>query len=190
MSTQRAGRYPSEFHGRSVIAATFGILVALIATVVPVARADHEGINLVTFAAVDGSPAPNASGTGQMEYHGGVEPVSRWTSTFAFAGLEPETTYVVMVMGRAGEDGSAAAQAESPICAFESDAAGSGHCWDYELGMRRIGVVLLRHDDETATVVMRATRGDGGVGSIVSIPNRFSPASPAPPPLLGSPIAG
>jgi hypothetical protein len=149
--------------------------------------ADHESTNLLTFAPVSGSSTPAASGSGTIEYHGGREPVSRWTSTFEFSGLAPGTAYVVVVQGRTGEDGSAAATAFSPICTVQSDAAGDGTCWDYEFGMRRIGVVQLRQGDGDGPVVLQATRAPDGPGEIRSLPNALSPA-PTPPPGSPSPF--
>lgn len=157
-----------------------------------VTQADHESTNQLTFAPAAGGGPPGAAGTGTIEYHGGLEPVSRWTSTFEFSGLEPATAYVVMVMGRTGADGSAAASAFSPICPLTSDADGNGYCWDYGLGMQRIGVVQLRQDSDTGPVVLQAAREPGGPGEIDSVPNAFTPRptvpAASPPPLLGSPI--
>lgn len=193
MSAQPTAQ-PPLIRRRRLITAALGALAASCLSAVPAIRADHEGINGLTFAAPADSPSPAARGSGRIEYHGESEPVSRWTSTFDFTGLEPQTAYLVMVMGRTGEDGSAAALALSPICLFQSDAAGAGQCWDYGLGMRRIGIIQLRRDDEAGPVVLQATRAADGIGSILSVPNQFSPPTPSPlaspPPPLGSPIAG
>lgn len=170
------------------------IVLAILITIVSASltAAEHEGTNILSFVPVAGSESPGASGHGTIEYHGGREPSSRWTSTFQFSGLEPEAIYVVMVMGRTGEEGSAAATAFSPICTVPSDANGNGSCWDYEFGMQRIGIVQLRHSD--GSIVLQATRKPGGPGEIRSLPNAFSPSPSAPVgsplPVLASPIPG
>jgi len=170
------------------------LTVAVVATSFwrPVA-AVHESTNTLVFAPGPASAAPTAAGNGRIDYRGGTEPQSQWTATFAFVGLAPAATYTVVVRGRAGDDGSPAADAFTPICAFATDGAGAGGCWFYLVGLRRVGVVQLRLGAEGGAPVLQATRAAGGPGSIVSLPNRFSPspvASPAASPGSVRPASG
>lgn len=146
----------------------------------------HEGTNALAFAPVPGSPSPSAEGTGTVEFYGGTEPTTRWTATARFSGLRADTPYVVVLQGRAGADGSAEAAAFTPVCAFRSDGAGDGGCWEYVLGLRRLAVAQLRLGDEAGQPVLQATRGTGGPGSIVSVPNLHAP-SPVASPTSGLP---
>lgn len=177
---------------RRTVLLLFGLVTAITIASVSFTSAEHEGTNVLSFAAVADSSSPPASGQGTIEYHGGREPVSRWTATFQFSGLEPATDYVVMVMGRRGEDGSAAATEFSPICTLRSDAAGEGACWNYGLGLQRLGVAQLRRGDGDGPVLLQATRKPGGPGEIRGLPNEFSPRPTipvgSPSPVLGSPV--
>lgn len=171
-----------------------GLVTALTIAAVSFTSAEHEGTNVLSFAPVAGSSSPGASGQGTIEYRGGREPASRWTATFQFSGLKPATDYVVVVMGRRGEDGSAAATEFSPICGLQSDAVGEGACWDYGLGLQRLGVAQLRRGDGDGPVLLQATRKPGGPGELRSLPNEFSPSPTipvgSPSPVLGSPVLG
>lgn len=150
--------------------------------------ADHESSNRLEFAPVAASPFA-AAGEGTIEFHGGAEPVSRWTVAFQFEGLAPETDYTVFVQGRFGEDGSPEATAFTPLCAFRADAVGAGGCWNYLFGLRRANVLQLRATGEMEAV-LQATRDPAGPGAITRAPNRFSPpaATPSAPP-MASPVS-
>lgn len=154
--------------------------------------ADHESTNAVVFAPVDDSPSPGATGDGAIEFKGGAEPRSRWTVSFTFTGLQPDTTYTVVDQGRFGEDESPQATAFTPLCAFHTDAAGAGGCWDYLFGLQRANVIQLRLDDDDGPSILQATRESAGPGAITSVPNRFSPVPAATPRSLpsASPVAG
>ncbi len=143
--------------------------------------ADHESDNELTFEPVPDSPSPAGSGTGTIEFRGGAEPDSRWTITFQFAGLQPESKYVTLVKGRTGEDDSPEASAFSPICTFRTDGNGEGGCWYYLIGLRRLGIVQVRLDGEDGPVVLQATRKEGGPGSMTSTTNIHSLALTATP---------
>src|SRR3954452_2691608 len=83
------------------------------------AFASHEGNNALTFAPVAGSASPDASGAGIVNYVKGSspeEPGTAWTSSFHFAGLAPDTAYIVFIFGRGA------------ICAFTTNAIGRGGC--------------------------------------------------------------
>lgn len=163
---------------RSLWLMTVAILVVALA--IPHVRptsATHESTNALTFAVPEG-PGP-ASGDGTVTYHGGDADSSRWTSQFHFAGLESNERYVVVVIGRFGEDGSPEAEAFTSLCSFQSDDSGAGGCWWYHIVLDRVNVVQLRSGDEAGTVVLQATRDPGGPGSITSVPNAFSP-TPTP----------
>ena len=145
-------------------------------------RADHESTTSVVLEPVDAAGAEGASGAGLVEFHGGPEPESRWTLTFEFTGLEPNTGYVLMVQGRFGNDGSPEASAFTELCRFTSDEQGEGACWYYFVGLRRLSVMELRQGDADGPAVLRATKGDGP-GSMTRSPNAFSialTATPAP----------
>lgn len=139
------------------LAVTMGIIVASIAP----ATADHESLTRMTFAPVADSADPAASGEGMVEFHGGEEPDSRWTATFQYFGLRPEITYAVVVQGRFGEDDSEEAAAFTPICEFISGDDGSGGCWFYFVGLKRLGVVQLRVDGLQGAAVLQASKKDG-----------------------------
>lgn len=143
--------------------------------------ASHESTNILGFAPIAGSPIPAASGSGYITFHGEEEPRSRWTVSFAFAGLAPDTAYVVVNQGRFGEDGEPAATAFTALCDFQTDDLGNGGCWNYLLGLRRVNVIQLRAQHEDGAAVLQATRAPGGPGTITSAPNIFSPAPTAAP---------
>jgi len=169
-----------------LVAICFGLLA--LATP-PRGQAEHESANALTFAPVAGSAAPAGSGTGEIAYNGGFEPVSQWTATFRFAGLAADADYTVVVQGRFGEDGSAEAAAFTETCSFRASATGEGGCWDYHLGLVRLGVAQLRLGGEAGEPVLQATRAGGGPGTIVSTPNRHSPAPTAPSGTAATPLA-
>lgn len=155
------------------------------------ADAAHESTNTLTFAPANGAPA-GASGAGLIEYQGGEDEASRWTTTFSFTGLQPDTRYVVMVQGRFGEDASPSARAFTPLCSFVTSATGDGVCWHYIRQLRRLSIVELRQGNASGSTVLAATRGEGA-GTIGSTPNASSPppSSPVPatPPDPGTPAA-
>lgn len=149
--------------------------------------AEHESTNVLVFAPTADSASPRAAGDGVIEYKGGAEPVSRWTVTLRLTGLDPGRAYAVVVRGRTGDDGSAAAAAFSTLCRLRASAVGEGGCWDYVQGFRRVGVVQVRLDDEQGPPVLQATRDPAGPGAITSLPNAHA-LSPAASP-VGTPAA-
>ncbi len=158
------------------------LIPSLVALIGPsTSLADHESDNELTFEPVADSPSPGGSGVGTIEFRGGAEPDSRWTITFQFAGLQPGSTYVTVVQGRTGEDGSPEATAFSSICEFLADGDGTGGCWHYLVSLRRLGVVQVRLDEADGPVVLQATRHEGGPGSMSSMTNFHSLALTATP---------
>ncbi len=136
--------------------------------------ADHESDNELTFEPVLDSPSPAGSGTGTVDFRGGGEPDSRWTIIFQVDDLQPETNYVTVVQGRTGEDDSPEAGAFSPFCAFRTDGNGDGGCWYYLIGLRRLGLVQVRLDNENGPPVLQSTRQEDGPGSMESTTNFHS----------------
>ena len=157
---------PPRFRGITLVA----VLVVLVVGTTGVAGAEHEGTNVLTFAPVAGSPSPYASGTGLIEFKGGVEPRSKWTATFSFSGLQPFTAYSVAVQGRYGVDGSADSVKFTALCSFQTNEFGAGGCWWYFRGLRRLNVSQLRLGDDQGRTVLQATRDESGPGSIVRLP--------------------
>lgn len=143
--------------------------------------ADHESDNDLTFEPVPDSPSPAGTGSGLIEFRGGGEPDSRWTITFQFTGLQPESRYVTLVQGRTGEDDAPEASAFSPICTFRTDENGDGGCWYYLIGLRRLGIVQVRLDGADGPAVLQATRAEAGPGSMTSTTNIHSLALTATP---------
>lgn len=162
------------------------VLAALLLGGAHLVLASHESVNRLTFAPVSGSPSPTGAGTGVIEFKGGAEPTSRWTATFQFEGLEPDTPYSVVVQGRFGANGTEAAMAFSEICSFRTDAAGAGGCWYYPVGLARLNVAQLRLGDAAGPPVLQATRAtppaspvigatpSPAPGAITSVPNQYS----------------
>lgn len=171
----------------------FGLVLGLVlaGSGLHLADAAHESTNALTFARVNGAPA-GASGEGLIEYQGGEDEASRWTTTFSFTGLQPDTHYDVVVQGRFGEDDSPAARTFTPLCSFETSSTGDGVCWRYIRQLRRLGFVELRQGGADDSTVLAATRGEGH-GTIGSTPNASSPppSSPVPatPPGPATPVA-
>lgn len=162
---------------RRVITRSATIVVACVALfflTASVGVADHESTNLLGFAPVAGSAAPEARGDGTLDFNGGKEPRSRWTMRLRFAGLSPNAAYTVVVQGRFGADGTPEATRFSPVCTFRTDARGAGRCWNYFLGLYHASVVQVREGDAEGRVVAQASRS-GGPGSILSQPNRHTP---------------
>jgi len=143
-------------------------------------EAVHESTNVLVFQPPDGA-ATSVSGAGQITYNGGPADASQWTATFSFTGLRPDTTHVIAVRGRFGDDESADAAAFTPVCQFVSGPGGDGVCWDYFRVLRRLGVIEVREGDLAGPAVLRATRAEGP-GTIGSTPNAFSPPPPSPRP--------
>lgn len=155
-------------------------MIAVVAVVVAtptatLAAPEHQGTNRLVFAPVAGSPSPRVSGSGVVEFGGGVEPRSKWSSTFRFAGLKPSTDYTVVVQGRRGLDGSAEAAAFTALCSFRTDSEGAGGCWWYFRGLARLNVVQLRLGGATGTPVAQASSYGPSPGSISRVSNRYSP---------------
>lgn len=148
----------------------------------------HEGDTILSFEPVADSPSPGGFGDGKIEFRGGAEPVSRWTTTFRFTGLEPGARYIVLVQGQFGEDGLPEAEAFTTICGFGADDNGEGGCWYYLVGLRRLATIQVQLDDGSGTVALQATRADGP-GSMAGMTNRYSfPLTVAPSSPVGSPI--
>lgn len=147
-------------------------LAAIAFSMSPV-TADHESLTRMTFEPVENSAAPTGSGTGMVEFHGGQEPDSRWTSTFQFFGVQSGSTYSVVVQGRFGEDGSSEAVAFTPVCEFVAGEDGSGGCWYYFVGLHRLGVVQLRVGSPDGAPVLQATNL-AGPGSMNRTSNAYS----------------
>ncbi len=132
------------------------------------ALAAHESNNALTFAPVAGSPSPAAAGTGVINYIKGIseeEPNTAWSSSFRFQGLEPDTTYTVVVRGRFADP-----TAFSAICSFTTNAAGAGSCSESFIGLQRLAIAQLRLGGVSGTPVLQATRQAvvSGPGEIVS----------------------
>lgn len=125
------------------------------------ALASHESNNSLTFAPVVGSPSPEASGAGVINYVKGAstdEPNTVWTSSFHFAGLAPDTAYSVFVLSRGG------------ICTFTSTTNGQGSCTNTFVSLPKLGIAQLRLGGDAGPVVLQATRQAvaSGPGEIVS----------------------
>ena len=75
--------------------------------------------------------------------------------------------------------GSREADSFTPLCSFQTDAAGQGGCFWYFRGLARLNLVQLRAGDENGTQVLGASR-PRGPGSIETEPNRFSPGGEIP----------
>lgn len=133
------------------------------------AAATHESANHLSFAPVVNSAAPDASGSGVINYVKGVsgeEPDTEWTSSFAFAGLSSDTAYTVIVKGRFAD-----ATTSSAICSFATTTAGTGGCDARFSGLQRLAVSqLVTGTDAGGTPVLQATRQAvlAGPGSITS----------------------
>ncbi|MGI8643925.1 MAG: hypothetical protein ACR2LS_07390 [Thermomicrobiales bacterium] len=155
--------------------------------------AAHESTNVLRFAPPDGTAA-DGSGEGRIDYQGGEDEASRWTTTFTFTGLQPETRYDVVVQGRFGEDDTPDASAFTSLCSFQTTASGAGVCWSYIRELRRLGIVEVRQSGNDRSTVLSATRAEGP-GTIASTPNAFSPspspasAVPASPSAPATPVA-
>jgi len=142
-------------------------LALLVTLALPAATlAAHESNNKLTFAPVAESSAPDASGSGVINYIKGTseeEPDTAWSSSFRFDGLAPNTTYVVAVKGRFADP-----VPFSEICRFSTNANGSGGCAEAFLGLERLAIAQLQMTD--GTPVLQATRQAvvAGPGSITS----------------------
>jgi hypothetical protein len=137
------------------------VVVCLGSTAALPALASHESNNELTFAPVAGSPSPDASGAGVVNYVKGQsteEPDTAWTSALHFAGLVPTTTYTVFVFGRGG------------ICTFTTNAIGRGSCNSTFVSLPRFGIAQLRLGGDNGTPVLQATRLAvlSGPGQIIS----------------------
>ena len=139
----------------------------------------HFGKNRLEFAPVDPEALPEATGTGLVDFQGGTEPDSQWRASFRFSGLAARARYTVVIKGRFGAPGSPEAEALTPVCSFTTDAAGEGGCFWYFRGLARLNLVQLRAGAENRLRVLEASRA-GGLGSIRTDPNRFSPGGEIP----------
>jgi len=153
---------------KQVLAAVVAV-AALGAVSAITALAAHESNNALTFAPVAGSPSPDASGSGVINYVKGIsgeEPDTAWTSSFHFTGLMPDTAYSVAVRGRFAD-----AAAFSDVCTFTTKSSGAGSCASDFIGLQRLAIVQLRLGGEDGMPVLQATRqsvAPGGPGEIVS----------------------
>ncbi len=152
----------------------FGFGLPRVAGAARASAAEHYGTNSVAFEALKRPLPSGAKGRGEVEYDGGEEPKSRWSSSFRFSGMSPNTGYKVVVRGRFGEAGSTEATEYSELCSFTSESDGSGSCFAYFRGLQRLDVVQVRQTDDDRRV-MQATRSSSGLGSITTVPNRYTP---------------
>jgi hypothetical protein len=162
--------------------ALWGVLAVILAlSPAPVAAQDvgYFGKNRLEFAPVDAASLPDATGSGIVDYKGGNEPSSQWRATFRFSGLQAGASYTVAVRGRFGEQGSEEAGLFTPLCSFSADKQGKGSCFWYFRGLARLNLVELRAGDENGAGIMQASRS-GELGSITTVPNRFSPGGEMP----------
>src|SRR5829696_10111810 len=160
------------------------VLLALLAFSVSPAAAqnqdiEHFGKNRLKFATVEPFSLPDATGSGIVDYKGGKEPSSQWRASFRFTGLEPGTSYTIVIRGRFGAQGSAEADAFTPLCSFQVDDQGQGGCFWYFRGLARLTLVQLRAGDENGAQVLEANRSRDH-GSIETEPNRFSAGGEIP----------
>ncbi len=130
--------------------------------------AAHESSNKLAFTPVAGSPAPDASGNGVINYIKGIsadEPDTAWSSAFRFKGLAADTTYTVVVRGRFADPA-----VFSTICTFTTNGAGIGTCNSRFTGLQRLAITQLRRAGVGGTLVLQATRQAvlAGPGSITS----------------------
>ena len=155
------------------------------------ALAVHESTNTLVLEAVDGSPAPSASGDGVVEYRGGGALDSRWTVQLRFRGLAAGARYVAVVQGRYGAAGQPRGDEFDELCTFRATPVGEGGCWWYLVQMQQLNVAQLRLGAVDGPPVVQATRSGDGPGSIRSAPNAFSPpeASTAASPVPATPVA-
>jgi len=158
------------------------LAIAVLAFGASLAAAENIGYfgkNRLEFSSVAPFLLPDATGSGIVDYKGGEEPTSQWRASFRFTGLEPGAGYTVVIRGRFGAQGSAAADAFTPLCSFQADDQGQGGCFWYFRGLARLTLVQLRVGDENGIQVLEANRSRGP-GSIVTEPNRFSPGGEIP----------
>ena len=139
----------------------------------------HFGRNRLMFSSVEPFLLPDATGSGIVDYKGGKEPSSQWRASFQFTGLEPGSSYTVVIRGRFGAQGSTEADALTPLCSFQADDQGQGGCFWYFRGLARLTLVQLRAGDENGIQVLEASRSRGA-GSIQTEPNRFSAGGEIP----------
>jgi hypothetical protein len=140
------------------------------------ASATHESGNHLTFAPVASSPAPDANGTGIINYVKGTsteEPNTQWTSSFHFDGLSAGATYSVVVRGRFADP-----KAFSTLCTFAASTSGNGGCATRFTGLQRLAVAQLRQGGTDGAPVLQATRQAvvAGPGSITSSGDCREPA--------------
>lgn len=166
-----------RFRTMSLMAVLIALVVAVGMPTATLAATEHRATNRLVFAPVVGSSSPRATGAGVVEFGGGTEPRSKWSSAFRFAGLRANTEYAVVVQGRSGLDGSAEALEFSELCWFRTDSAGAGGCWWYFRGLLRLNVVQLRYGDVEGSVVAQASSVEAAPGSISRTPNRYSSAT-------------
>ncbi len=152
---------------KRIVVVVLGALALAAFAALP-ALAAHESNNSLSFAPVAGSPSPNASGSGVINYVKGIsgeEPDTVWNSSYAFTGLAPDTTYTVAVRGRFAD-----LTVFSGICTFTTNGTGAGSCENTFVGLRRLAIAQLRLGGESGTPVLQATRQAvvSGPGEIVS----------------------
>jgi hypothetical protein len=159
-------------------AAALGLALVTLLSVGPLLAEAQEigyfGKNRLVFEPAGPFADDNGKGKGIIDFRGGEEPNSRWRATFRFSRLDPNVTYSVVILGRSGAEGSEEAGHRSPLCAFDAKDNGKGSCFWYFSGLARLNVVQLRLGDENGPLVMQASR-DGNLGSIETVPNRYSP---------------
>ena len=163
-------------------AALWSALLALLAfSAFPAAAQDigYFGKNRLEFEPVDSFSFPDVTGTGIVDYQGGKEPSSQWRASLRFTGLEAGASYTVMMIGRFGDPGSPDADDFTPLCSVQTDDEGKGGCFWYFRGLARLNLVQLRTEDENESRMLEASRS-GNLGSITTVPNRFSPGGEIP----------
>lgn len=145
------------------------MLALLTGLALPAFAHHRESNNALIFAPVAGSPSPDASGQGVVNFvkgaSGETDAEGQWKATFNFKDLEPATEYSVAVRGGMGDP-----LTFSGICSFMTSVSGVGVCQNQFSGLMRLDIVQLRLGDESGQPVLQATRQATamGPGTIVS----------------------
>jgi len=140
------------------LSAVAGLAAVPMLALAPAAFAAHESNNRLDFDAVGMSST--ADGAGTINYvkgaSDGTEDNSVWQQSLRFTGLQPGTTYRVVVAKGAGTGAMVPGTDPRIICTFTATVSGTGTCTGRFLELRAMAVAQLQNN--LGEVVAQATR--------------------------------
>ncbi len=154
------------------LSAVAGLAAVPVLALAPAAFAAHESNNRLDFDAVGTS---SADGAGTINYvkgaSDGTEDGSVWQQSLRFTGLEPGSSYSVVVLKGEGDGDEVPGSGPRTICEFTATDSGTGSCTGRFLELRALAVAQLQ--DDAGDVIAQASR-TGAAGLTAEAPGEIT----------------